>query len=60
VLSLHDIYGALFYYLERTEEVEAYLSEQERQADEIEQELGTLRASSLQRRLEGRRTHSLK
>jgi uncharacterized protein (DUF433 family) len=61
VLSLHDIYGALFYYLERTEEVEVYLAERERQADEIEQEFRDLQGPSLlQRRLEARRVQTAK
>ena len=60
-LSLRDIYGALFYYLERTEEVETYLAGQERQGDRIEQEFRNLQgASFLQRRLEERRAHTIK
>ena len=60
-LSLRDIYGALFYYLDRTEEVEAYLAKRERQADEIEQDFRNLQAASLlQRRLEVRRACSVK
>ena len=35
-LTLRDVYGAIFYYLEHTEEIEAYLAEQERQAEEME------------------------
>ncbi|MCZ7405167.1 MAG: hypothetical protein O8C67_09590, partial [Candidatus Methanoperedens sp.] len=35
-LTLRDVYGAIFYYLERTEEVETYLASQEKQAEEIE------------------------
>lgn len=58
---LHDIYGAIFYYLEHTEEVQAYLAEWETMADEIE---GVIRnaqgPSSVQKRLEERRAHTLK
>lgn len=33
-LSLREIYGAIYYYLENTEGVEAYLREQEKAAEE--------------------------
>ena len=59
--TLRDIYGAIFYYLEHTEEVETYLANRETQADETEQ---AFRASqgpeSLQRRLEERRARTFK
>jgi uncharacterized protein (DUF433 family) len=37
-LELKDVYGAITYYLYNQEEVEAYLAEQKRIADEIERE----------------------
>ena len=55
-LTLRDIYGALFYYLENTEAVESYLSRQDESAAEgrrfIEQHFDTepLRARILARR----------
>lgn len=55
-LTLRDIYGALFYYLENTEAVEAYLCQQNEAAEEgrrfIEQHFDTrqLRERILARR----------
>jgi hypothetical protein len=59
--SLHDIYGAIFYYLEHSEEVEKYLAAREAEADESEGMLrNTQGPASLQRRLEERRAHTFK
>jgi uncharacterized protein (DUF433 family) len=59
-VTLRDIYGAIFYYLEHTEEVETYLANQERQAEEIEQRLrNTQGPTCLQKRLEERRIRAL-
>lgn len=62
-LRLRDIYGALFYYLENTEAVEAYLDRQDETAEEgrrfIEQHFDTteLRERILaQRTLQSRRS----
>jgi uncharacterized protein (DUF433 family) len=55
-LNLRDVYGAIFYYLEHTEEIEKYLAEQERQGDEMERLIRNEQgATSLQKRLEERR-----
>jgi len=36
-LAIHDVYGAIIYYLEHIEGIEAYLAEQkEREAEEFE------------------------
>jgi uncharacterized protein (DUF433 family) len=60
-LTLREIYGAIYYYLEHTEEVEEYLAGQERQADEVERAVrGTQVATSLQKRLEERHARSFK
>jgi uncharacterized protein (DUF433 family) len=60
-LTLRDIYGTIFYYLEQTEEVESYLANQETQAEEIEQTLRNAEGpASLQKRLEERRARSFK
>ncbi len=60
-VSLHDIYGAIFYYLEHTEEVEAYLAQRETAADETERIIRNAQGpSSLHKRLEERRAHTLK
>ncbi len=60
-LSLRDVYGAIFYYLEHAEEVEKYLEDQEKQADEVER---LVRASqdgkSLQNHLRERRARLYK
>jgi hypothetical protein len=60
-LTLREVYGAIYYYLEHTPEVEAYLGDQERLAEEMEQ---TVRADQdsapLRRRLEERRARSSK
>jgi len=57
-LTLREVYGAIYYYLEHAEEVEAYLAGQERQADEVERTVRTAQTSnSLQKRLEERRAH---
>ncbi len=60
-VNLRDVYGAVFYYLEHTEEVETYLANQETQAEEIE---GTLRSTQgptcVQKRLEERRVRMFK
>ena len=57
-LTLREAYGAIYYYLEHTEEVEAYLAGQERQADEVERTVRNAQtAGSLQKRLEERRAH---
>ena len=60
-VTLRDVYGAIFYYLEHTEEIETYLANQEIQAEEIEQTLrNTQGPSSVQKRLEERRAHAFK
>ncbi len=41
-ISLHDIYGAIFYYLDQTEAVETYLSQRERVEEETLQMLENL------------------
>ncbi|HUY14456.1 MAG TPA: hypothetical protein VMX16_12665 [Terriglobia bacterium] len=52
---------AIFYYLDHTEEVEAYLADQEGQAEEIERTLrSTQGPTCVQKRLEERRAHLLK
>lgn len=61
-LTLREIYGAIFYYLENTEAVEEYLRQQEQAAGEgthfIEQHFDTrtLRARILARRAQLART----
>ncbi len=60
-LTLREVYGAIYYYLERAEEVEEYLAGQERQAEEVERAVrGTLDATSLQKRLQERRARAFK
>jgi len=60
-VSLHDIYGAIFYYLEHSEEIEKYLASRETEAHEIERRLRNMQEpTSLQKRLEERRTHTFK
>ena len=38
-LSLKQIYGAIAYYLDRQDEIEAYLKERQREAEEIRQQV---------------------
>jgi len=60
-LTLREVYGAIYYYLEHTEELEMYLADQERQAKEIELRVRSAQvSSSLQKRLEERRARSFK
>jgi uncharacterized protein (DUF433 family) len=60
-LTLREVYGAIYYYLEHTEEVETYLADQERQAEEIERMVrGTQDTTSMQKRLEERRARLFK
>jgi uncharacterized protein (DUF433 family) len=60
-LTLREVYRAIYYYLERAEEIEEYLADQERQAEEMERTVrGAQVATSLQKRLEERRAHSIK
>ena len=60
-VTLRDIYGAIFYYLEHTEEVETYLANQEIQAEEIEQTLRNVQVPNCaQKCLEARRARILK
>lgn len=60
-LTLREVYGAIYYYLEHTEEVEDYLVGQEGQAEEAEHAVrGDAIATSLQKRLEERRAHLFK
>lgn len=60
-LTLREVYGAIYYYLQHTDQVEAYLADQEREADEIETAVRANRSSgSLQERLTERRAQSLK
>jgi len=51
-LTLREAYGAIYYYLEHTEEVEAYLTAQDRRADGLERTVrDTPASSSLQKKL---------
>lgn len=60
-LTLREVYGAIYYYLEHAEEVETYLADQERQAEEVERMVrSTQDTTSLQKRLEERRTRLFK
>jgi len=60
-LTLRDVYGAIYYYLEHADEVEEYLAGQERKADEVECTVRSAQAAtSLQKRLEERRARSFK
>ena len=55
-LTLREVYGAIYYYLEHTEDVETYLADRESQAEEIERVVrSTQDTPSLQKRLEERR-----
>ncbi len=55
-LTLREVYGTIYYYLEHTEEVETYLENRERQAEDIERTVRSAQgAASLQRRLQDRR-----
>lgn len=55
-LTLREVYGAIFYYLEHTEEVEKYLAGQEQEAEELERAIRSAQgAASLQTRLQERR-----
>jgi len=59
-LKLRDVYGAIFYYLEHTEDIETYLAGQERLGDEMERLIRNDRgATSLQKCLEERRAKQL-
>ncbi len=60
-LTLRDVYGAIFYYLDHAQEVETYLADQEGQAEEIERTVrSTQGPTCLQKRLEERRARLLK
>ena len=60
-LTLREVYGAIYYYLEHTEELEMVLADQERQAQEIELRVRSAQvSSSLQKRLEERRARLFK
>ncbi|HEV2348562.1 MAG TPA: DUF433 domain-containing protein [Terriglobia bacterium] len=60
-LSLREVYGAIYYYLEQTEEVETYLAAQEREAEEVERAVRHAPESSLlQKQLEERRARLFK
>jgi uncharacterized protein (DUF433 family) len=60
-LTLREVYGAIYYYLEHAQEVEDYLVSQERQADEAERAVRSAQiATSLQKRLEERRARLYK
>ena len=60
-LTLREVYGAIYHYLERTSEVEAYLVEQERQAEETERTVRSAQVTNpLQKQLEERRARLLK
>jgi uncharacterized protein (DUF433 family) len=60
-LTLRDAYGAIFHYLEHTEEIEIYLADQEAQAEEIERGLHRPAEHTLvQKRLQERRARMLK
>lgn len=60
-LTLREVYGAIYYYLEHTEEVEDYLVRQEAQAEEAERTVRDAQVeTSLQKRLEERRARLFK
>jgi uncharacterized protein (DUF433 family) len=60
-LTLREVYGAIYYYLEHTEEVETYLADQERQAEEVERMVRSAQdTTSVQKRLEERRARLFK
>jgi len=60
-LTLRDVYGAIYYYMEHTEEVEKYIAEHDARADETEREIRTAYVdSSLRKKLEERRARSHK
>jgi uncharacterized protein (DUF433 family) len=60
-LTLREVYGAIYYYLEHTEEIETYLAVQDTRAAEIESTVRTAQGpTSFQKRLQERRAHSLK
>jgi uncharacterized protein (DUF433 family) len=60
-VTLRDVYGAIYYYLEHTEEVETYLADQETQAEEVEQTLrNTQGPTCVQKQLEERRARIFK
>jgi len=60
-LTLREVYGAIYYYLEHTQEVEAYLADQEREAEETERTVRSAQVSNcLQKRLEERRARLFK
>ena len=60
-LTLREVYGAIYYYLEHAEDVEVYLADQERQAEEIERAVRSAQVTtSLQKRLEERRSRLFK
>ncbi len=60
-LTLREVYGAIAYYLEHTEDIERYLHEQE-QAGEATRRLIEARqdSASLRRRIRERRGHLVK
>ena len=54
-LSLREIYGAISYYLEHEEQVEAYLRKRDQEADQIRREIEDRpRADALRRRIRER------
>jgi uncharacterized protein (DUF433 family) len=55
--TLSDIYGAIFYYLRHREDIEAYLTEREQQAQEVCQRIQDKQGdlASLRNRLFARR-----
>lgn len=56
-LSLREIYGAISYYLEHEEQVEAYLRKRDQEADQIRREIEDRpRADALRRRIRERYT----
>ena len=60
-LTLREVYGAIYYYLEHTEDVETYLADQEKQAEEIERTARSAQVTTCpQKRLEERRARLLK
>lgn len=60
-VTLHDVYGAIFYYLEHSEEVEGYLANQETEANEIERTVRDARGpTTVQKRLEERRANTFR
>ncbi len=60
-LSLREIYGAISYYLEHEEQVEAYLRKRDQEADQIRREIEDRpKADALRRRIRERQLQAPK